>query len=78
MRTSLISKSELKDDEEKNLLNYADAIDIFQKFNDRQHEGMCYANKGALYLISKDFEAATESLDFSCQIQEGILTVQEE
>lgn len=37
------------------------------------HQGICYSNKGSLYLIGKDYESAVESIEHAIDIQKDLL-----
>ena len=74
VKTSLISKTDLREEEGKSLLNYAEAINIFHNFRDERHVGICYANQGALYILNNEFKPAEESFSYALEKAEIVKT----
>ena len=65
----MLSASYLKDEKsEKALLNYSEAYDIFRKFNDEQHKGICLANIGTIMMQKEDYGMAAASFEIACDI----------
>ena len=63
----MLAQSSMKD-LEKALLNYSEAYEIFKKFKDEKHVGICLANIGVIMMQKEDYDLATASFELSCEI----------
>ena len=69
----MLSANYLKDEKSENaLLNYSEAYDIFRKFKDEQHKGICLANIGTIMMQKEDYSMAAASFEIACDIQKKL------